>query len=42
MQKFVKAFAILGVTATLVACGAPEEEEVVIVPVEPEPISGKF
>jgi len=42
MQKFVKAFAVLGVTATLAACGAPAEEDVIIIPVQPEPVSGKF
>ncbi len=42
MQKIVKAVAVLGVTATLVACGAPAQEEVVIVPVQPEPVTTKF
>lgn len=44
MQKLVKAVAVLSVTATLVACGggAPEQEEVVIVPVQPEPVTTKY
>ncbi len=43
MQKLVKVVAILGVTATLAACGgAPAQEEVVIVPVQPEPVTTKY
>lgn len=41
MRTFIKTAAVLAITATLAACGAPEEE-VVIVPVQPEPVSGKF
>lgn len=40
MRNFVKLAAVLGVTVTLAACGAPEEEPVVIV--QPEPVSTKF
>ncbi len=42
MQKLIKAVAVLGVTATLVACGAPAEEETVFVPVQPEPVTTKY
>ena len=39
MDKVVKALVVLGVTATLVACGKPAPQEPVqIVPVQPEPV----
>ncbi|PWJ16919.1 hypothetical protein [Jannaschia seohaensis] len=41
MRNFFKLAAVLGVTVTLAACGAPEEEEPVII-VEPEPVSTKY
>jgi hypothetical protein len=41
MRNILKFAAVLGVTVTLAACGAPEEE-MVIVPVQPEPTMGKF
>ncbi len=43
MQKIIKAVAVMGITATLGACASPaQEEEVVFVPVQPEPVTGKF
>ena len=43
MQKIINTFAILGVTATLAACGSSNDmEEVVVVPVQPEPVSTKY
>ncbi|MGB3407834.1 MAG: hypothetical protein WBA67_10100 [Jannaschia sp.] len=42
MQNLFKIVAVLGVTATLAACGAPEEEVVFVPTVAPEPVSGKF
>lgn len=43
MSKLVKAVAVLGITATLAACGAPAQEEVVIVePVTVDPVDTKF
>ena len=42
MRKIINVVAVLGVTATLVACGSAPEEEVVFVPVQPEPVSTKF
>ena len=42
MQKIIKAVAVMGITATLGACASPAQEEVVFVPVQPEPVTGKF
>ncbi|MFO6462864.1 hypothetical protein [uncultured Jannaschia sp.] len=43
MRKLIKTVAVLGITATLVACGAPAEEEIVFVePVTVDPVSTKF
>ena len=42
MRKIINAVAVLGVTATLVACGNAPEEDVVFVPVQPEPVTGKY
>lgn len=43
MSKTLKALLALGFVATLAACSAPAEEEVVIVePVVAEPVFSKF
>lgn len=43
MRKLIKTVAVLGLTATVAACGAPAEEEVVFVePVTVDPVSTKY
>jgi hypothetical protein len=45
MQKFLKAFAVLGLTALVAACGGGDDfddDVVVVPPVAPEPVTGKF
>jgi hypothetical protein len=43
MQKFTKIAAVLGLTVLVTACGAPAQDEVVIVePVTMDPVSTKF
>ncbi|MEM8850979.1 MAG: hypothetical protein AAGE03_13215 [Pseudomonadota bacterium] len=44
MQRFLKGSVILGLTVLVVACARPVEPDPapVVVPVQPEPVSGKF
>jgi hypothetical protein len=44
MQKFLKTFAVLGLTALVAACGGAQADDdvVIIEPIAPEPVSGKF
>ena len=43
MSKLIKTVAILGITATIAACTAQQEDDVVIIePVTVDPVSTKF
>jgi hypothetical protein len=44
MQKIIKGAAVLALTVIVAACGGREAEDdvVVIEPIQPEPVTGKF
>ena len=45
MSKLIKALAVLGITATLAACGgnnAADDDVVIVEPVTVDPVSEKF
>ncbi|SFA97982.1 hypothetical protein SAMN05421688_2051 [Poseidonocella pacifica] len=42
MRNIAKTFVGISLLGLLVACAAPEEDVVVVAPVEPEPVMSKY
>ena len=42
MSKLIKAFAVLGITVTVAACGSSNDEVVVVPPITADPVDTKF
>ena len=42
MSKVIKIVAVLGITATVAACGSSNDDVVIVEPVTVDPVSTKF